>query len=290
MKLILSRKGFDSTSGGVPSPILPDGRLISLPIPDQQSTICYGDIEHQGLALATLVTDLTHGKINGHSGAHLDPDLTAADLPRRRGWRPAFGQLGAAQGHLRNQGVSPGDLFIFFGLFRSVKWQAGHYRWVSGSQPRHVIWGWLQVGEILPVTEMLARERPWLAQHPHLQRVGEANNVIYLASQGLSLAPVPGDECAGLARLPGAGVFHQFSLQRQLTARQAGSPSLWALPRAFYPGRGKVPLSFHADPGRWQRKRQAVLLQSVARGQEFVLDTSQYPGVLPWIAGIMASH
>ena len=33
MKLILSRKGFDSANGGCPSPIL-DGRLCSLPIPD----------------------------------------------------------------------------------------------------------------------------------------------------------------------------------------------------------------------------------------------------------------
>jgi Nucleotide modification associated domain 3 len=33
MKLILSRKGFDSSHGGGPSPIRPDGRLLSFPIP-----------------------------------------------------------------------------------------------------------------------------------------------------------------------------------------------------------------------------------------------------------------
>jgi len=33
MKVILSRKGFDSASGGHPSPILPDGTLLSIPIP-----------------------------------------------------------------------------------------------------------------------------------------------------------------------------------------------------------------------------------------------------------------
>jgi len=33
MKIILSRKGFDSTYGGFPSPIFEDGRMISLPIP-----------------------------------------------------------------------------------------------------------------------------------------------------------------------------------------------------------------------------------------------------------------
>lgn len=32
-RLVLSRKGFDSGYGGMPSPILPDGRLQPLPIP-----------------------------------------------------------------------------------------------------------------------------------------------------------------------------------------------------------------------------------------------------------------
>ncbi|MGC9779576.1 MAG: hypothetical protein HZR80_10075 [Candidatus Heimdallarchaeota archaeon] len=36
MKVILSRKGFDSSYGGHPSPILPDGTLISLPIPSMK--------------------------------------------------------------------------------------------------------------------------------------------------------------------------------------------------------------------------------------------------------------
>ena len=33
MKVIISRKGFDSGYGGMPSPILPDGTMISMPIP-----------------------------------------------------------------------------------------------------------------------------------------------------------------------------------------------------------------------------------------------------------------
>lgn len=32
-KIILSRKGFDSKYGGIPSPILPDGAMLSFPIP-----------------------------------------------------------------------------------------------------------------------------------------------------------------------------------------------------------------------------------------------------------------
>ena len=33
MKIILSRKGFDSQNGKTPSPIMPNGDLISMPIP-----------------------------------------------------------------------------------------------------------------------------------------------------------------------------------------------------------------------------------------------------------------
>ena len=49
MKVILSRKGFDSANGGIPSPILPDGTLLSLPIPSELdreikfSDIYYGE-------------------------------------------------------------------------------------------------------------------------------------------------------------------------------------------------------------------------------------------------------
>ena len=36
MKFILSRKGYDSQYGGEPSPVLADGTMLSLPIPDAE--------------------------------------------------------------------------------------------------------------------------------------------------------------------------------------------------------------------------------------------------------------
>lgn len=36
MKIVLSRKGFDSAVGQVASPILPDGKLCWLPIPESR--------------------------------------------------------------------------------------------------------------------------------------------------------------------------------------------------------------------------------------------------------------
>ena len=46
-KLSLSRKGFDSSYGGCPSPIFPDGTIYSLPIPgDDYAAVHYGDLDH----------------------------------------------------------------------------------------------------------------------------------------------------------------------------------------------------------------------------------------------------
>lgn len=35
MKVILNRKGFDSSNGGIVSPIMEDGTLLSFPIPSK---------------------------------------------------------------------------------------------------------------------------------------------------------------------------------------------------------------------------------------------------------------
>ncbi len=59
MRIILSRKGFDSSAGGCPSPIFPDGRLFSLPIPDKTSPIVYSEIHYDDIDVGQLVSQLT---------------------------------------------------------------------------------------------------------------------------------------------------------------------------------------------------------------------------------------
>ena len=98
MKLILSRKGFDSSPqcGGCASPILPDGRMISLPIPHGSGTVTFGDLRHRGIDVGQLASDLTGRRDIVRRKAHLDPDLDPTARPRSAGWRPAFGQDGIA--------------------------------------------------------------------------------------------------------------------------------------------------------------------------------------------------
>src|ERR1019366_8353116 len=137
MKIILSRKGFDSSAGKKPSPIFPHGTMMSLPIPDKSSTIAYKDIAGNALAsVGELVHDLA--RIPQTHRAHLDPDVSAHSIPRSEGWRPLFGQVGASEKHLENQGVGIGDVFLFFGLFRNVQKSSDRWTYVRGSCPIHV--------------------------------------------------------------------------------------------------------------------------------------------------------
>src|SRR5882762_4299094 len=102
MRVIFSRKGFDSASAGCASPLISD-RPVSLPIPTRQPTcITFGML---GGGLRELACDLRGSGITASTPCHLDPDIDRSVLPRRQGWRGAFGQVGAAQSHLRNQAV-----------------------------------------------------------------------------------------------------------------------------------------------------------------------------------------
>lgn len=115
MRIIFSRKGFDGPAGGCPSPIV-DGLPISLPIPTRMPTPTrYADLRGP---YASLVSDLTNGRLTGRNWCHVDPDIVPDVLPRPAGWRGALGQVAASQAHLANNRVGRGDLFLFWGLFR----------------------------------------------------------------------------------------------------------------------------------------------------------------------------
>ncbi len=53
MKIILSRKGFDSASSGCPSFIIGD-KLISLPIPDEHTNLEYNNVQICGYNLGKI--------------------------------------------------------------------------------------------------------------------------------------------------------------------------------------------------------------------------------------------
>jgi hypothetical protein len=255
--------------------------MVSLPIPDKQSSIRYQDIRWQEYNLGSLVSNLIGVQIPASHFAHLDPDLNSESLSRHPEWRPIFGQTGAAQGHLQNNGVQAEDIFLFFGLFRNVINNAGKLSWDRRSQPRHVVWGWLQIDEVLKVDGCDLSKYGWAEYHPHFHRDSEANNTLYVARRYLTL---PGLAAEGLA---GAGVFLHFSEKLVLTASAATKSSQWELPKWFYPYDNKYPLTYHSDMARWQRTENGTRLNAVARGQEFILDTGDFPEAIEWLKGLM---
>ena len=203
MKIILSRKGFDTVNGGCPSPIMPDGTLLSLPIPSDDA-LTYSDIAYNGLTYHQLLRYLNPKK--EYQGCHLDPDiLSDTRLVSHPNWEPAFGQIDAAQGMLHNCGIGENDLFLFFGMFRHVeKTSANGYRYFKGETPIHLIFGYLQIGQVLTKPEEVEK----YSWHPHadLSRRYEKNNALYLPRKALDFD----------VSKPGCGIF-KFSKNRILT-------------------------------------------------------------------------
>lgn len=211
MKVILSRKGFDSANGGIVSPILNDGTMISLPIPSNDSD-SYADLAYQGVPYQKILSDL---KYKGGWNCHLDPDL---DQERRitkiDEWIPAFGQIDASASYLKNIGIAEGDLFLFFGNFHCVNCDDGMFRYVRKTgnfykdKDLQVIWGYLQIGRIIDTP--VDQEKLWWHPHSIKSRTSNKTNLIITSSERLSFAP----------EMPGAGLL-KFDKKRVLTAENA---------------------------------------------------------------------
>lgn len=209
MKIILSRKGFDSANGGLVSPIMEDGTLISFPIPsDDKDT--FNDLVYQDQVYSKILEDL---KYKGRPSCHIDPDLS---INRRKGvidgWCPIFGQINSSAIYLINSvGVEVGDLFLFFGNYHKVKLTDGKYKYIKKSgnfysdNDLQVVWGYLQVGKIITDPE----EQKKYYWHPHSvhDRTENKTNVMFIANDRLSFNE----------SMPGAGVL-KYRVDRVLTA------------------------------------------------------------------------
>jgi hypothetical protein len=187
VKIVFSRKGFDSSAGGVPSPIV-GGRPISLPIPEKPPSPTTYDV----LGLGQTVEQATRGRIGRHATCHDDPMFADGHC-----W---LGQAGSAQGHLRRNGVGAGDVFLFFGLFREPTTGERHHR----------IFGYMRVACFGP-PEQIRGLSPWREPprpHPHLSDRVRRQNTIYFGpgatagNAGQSLRLTISDGPLNIWRLP----------------------------------------------------------------------------------------
>ncbi len=271
MKVILSRKGFDSAAGGYPSPyFVESGRLLSFPIPeDGENSIntgkTYSDLVYdESSTYLDIMKQLGLKNFEGRY-THLDPDVNSNVLNNRtRDWRGIFGQCSSAQAHLKNKGVKSGDLFLFFGWFRDAVNTYNGYKYVSGTD-KHIIWGYLQVDEVQEIEHEKDYET-WKIEHPHYYYRNREQNTGYIAKQKLSFAP----------NLPGYGTFN-FKDDLVLTKKNQKKRSVWRLPQYFHPSFGTT-MSYHesiynkSNKPIWELYDDHCILNSVGRGQEFVIE------------------
>lgn len=205
MRIVFSRKGFDSGSGGGPSPIVdgPNGGFpLSLPIPaGAASRTSYAD-----LGLGDHASRASRGRVGPDDLCHHDPMFLDNGTC-------VFGQVGAAQTHLANQGVRRGDVFVFFGLFRK-----------KGETPHHRMFGYLKVDEMVALADGVPDDLVTLG-HPHALAMHGKNDTIYR----------------------GPGRVAQTACDALRLTVPEGPPSLWNRPRWLKPGG----LSYHDRADRW---------------------------------------
>ena len=280
---------MDSGCGPCPSPVFPDGTSVSLPIPSLYGPSRYNELRHGADDLGTIAKSLSRGRFRPADTCHLDPDLTAQTIPRPADWRPAFGQVGAAQKHLEQQEVAIGDVFLFFGWFRDVvRDPDGNWKYKQETPGVHRLFGWLQIGAVhcVGAGNIEFREHhPQFGKHPHLhsnpefeERPWSANNTIYVASDQMLVNDHP-----PRIQLPGAGVFTKNPPVLTLTDPDQEKRSIWRLPACFHPDNSRRGLSYHNDRTRWTLKGESTSLRSVGRGREFVFDASGNTQATDWL-------
>lgn len=260
MKIILSRKGFDSTYGGYPSVIFEDGKMQSFPIPNFLDSIRYSDIycksANDGLynimkSIRPKIRSKTWIDFSEACTCHLDPDIDYFSLPRKEGWVGCFGQGAAAQSVLKHALIGEGDLFLFFGWFNTVNYRKNGTIIFDAGDGIHAIFGYLQIDRVLYTADCEIPD--WLKYHPHSDQrhLDKSNNCIYIAKK----------HCTWNPARKGYGVFN-FSEELRLT-KKGLSRSKWCLPDIFK----NVDITYHTRDS-WKDG----YFQAAHRGQEFVVN------------------
>ena len=259
-KIILSRKGYDDQYGGRPSVIMPDGAMLSFPIPvfnPKEAGERTGNLYFRGECLSAILKQLDPKHMDKIH--HVDPDLYGLAGKQCLG---AFGQSGAALGHLNNQKVDKGDVFLFFGTFCKSKSAVAGFEYEK-MHPFHAIFGYLVVDDMFTMFDIDSKpEYHGFKLHPHYINKDveeyQGGNIIYYGKD-----------------------FGYFRFAENLRLTKRGyKKTWWQLPMAF----ADAKISYHENAEKLI-SGDYVELQSIAKGQEFVMESS--PALEEWLRDIM---
>ena len=269
MKIILSRKGFDSASGGCPSFIIGD-KLISLPIPDEHTDLEYNNVNICGYNLGEIFENSKiKPKLNGKviTSCHLDPDIESG----------LFGQCSTAAKHLINNDVKIGDLLLFFGWFRDFDIES--YKFSSQDKNgKHCIYAYFKIGKILDLNNSRERKEALhlTKTHPHIAYESteyQKINLLFVADTKL----LDGSKIKGCGRL-------KLSESTTLT-KSNENKSIWLLPKCFL----NTNMTYHTNKNRWtDLNSEYCQVKSVYRGQEFVI--SENKNIEQWAIELITNN
>lgn len=269
MKVILSRKGFDSASGGYSSFII-DDKLVSLPIPDEHTNLKYADVEICGYNLGKIFEkSQIKPKLNNKTvnTCHLDPDIETG----------LFGQCSTAAKHLINNNAKVGDLFLFFGWFQEFNIKSYKFD-KQDKNGKHCIYAYLKIGKILDLNNPQDKKEALrlTRTHPHIAyelTEYKKENLLFVADTRLS----ENSDIKGCGRL-------KFSRSTTLTKLNENK-SIWQLPKCFL----ETNMTYHTNKKRWvELNEKFCQLKSVCRGQEFII--SENKDVENWALGLIANN
>ena len=323
MRIVLSRKGYDSSYGGMPSPVFIDKdvkdwncRMFSLPIPevrnagkDQKGHKLYEDVDTDVLSTEIkypvgfpVVSKMPiigdNEKEHKKFHVHLDPDIRP-EIHNKviDGWIPILGQDSQAASHLRDN-IEEGEdiLFLFFGLFQFYVIENGSWVKKKDSREFHAIWGYMWCNEVLDLDKKpeLATRYRW---HPHckyiIKEMGRdnapfvPNNTLFIGNNG-TLPLVGVNVCS-------YGVF-KYDRILHLSMRECPNRTHWrknSLPWLdFKNGMSNMSYNKNSEGREIFHQGDCKYFLAASIGQEFVVnkDISCSEKVCKWLRDIMAKR
>lgn len=263
-KIILSRKGFDSSAGGVGSPIFENGTLVSIPIPSKSpSPHKYQDLLINNISGKDLLKEASAKSVTLDSFCHYDPLLTN-DVG-------IFGQASSSQTELKKQQINVGDLFLFFGWFKQFS---------KKGKNLHHLFGWLQIDNVIEGNDNIVRYLDNLGiLHPHgygdVERY--TNNTIYIGKKSLTYE-------SKIFEKKGYGLFKKSHKDLILTEENS-TRSKWKLPQNYFSNTNNLFL----NRLKWKDEKNC-LVDCLGYGQEFILNAEENPNIVKWALELINNY
>ena len=171
-KVVLSKKGFDDSTGENPSIILPEEykfQMISFPIPEVNPTrigFSAKDLEYhlENNKTKTLQQFFDELELSFPSDSfHYDPELLITNKLRKdknKNYYATLGQSSTASSVLLDSAhadtksrnpLSKDDVMLFFGTFKRTYLENGKLKYDSQMHKIHAIWGYMIVDDVIQV-------------------------------------------------------------------------------------------------------------------------------------------